>query len=69
VRKEHTLRVKNQTYCLGRQTWIIGVVNVTPDSFYDGGHHLEHEKAIDHGLGLLAEGADIIDIEIGRAHV
>jgi len=62
VRKEHTLRVKNQTYCLGRQTWIIGVVNVTPDSFYDGGLYQEPEKAIDHGLGLLADGADIIDI-------
>jgi dihydropteroate synthase len=62
VRKEHTFRVKNQTYCLGRQTWIIGVVNVTPDSFYDGGLYQEPEKAIDHGLGLLADGADIIDI-------
>ena len=62
MRKEHTLRVKNQTYCLGRQTWIIGVVNVTPDSFYDGGLYQEPEKAIDHGLGLLADGADIIDI-------
>ena len=62
MRKEHTFQVKNQTYCLGRETWIIGIINVTPDSFYDGGHHLEPEKAIDHGLGLLAEGADIIDI-------
>jgi dihydropteroate synthase len=62
VRKEHTFQVKNQTYCLGRQTWIIGVINVTPDSFYDGGLHLEPEKAIDHSLELLAEGADIIDI-------
>lgn len=62
MRKEHTFQVKNQTYCLGRQTWIIGVVNVTPDSFYDGSLYQEPEKAIDHGLGLLAEGADIIDI-------
>jgi dihydropteroate synthase len=37
-------------------------VNVTPDSFYDGGLYQEPEKAIDHGLGLLADGADIIDI-------
>jgi dihydropteroate synthase len=62
VRKEHTFRVKNQAYDLGRQTWIIGVVNVTPDSFYDGGLYREPERAIEHGLGLLAEGADIIDV-------
>jgi dihydropteroate synthase len=62
VRKEHTFQVKNQTYCLGRQTWIIGVVNVTPDSFYDGGLYPDPQTAIDHGLGLLAEGADIIDV-------
>jgi len=62
VRKEHTFQVKSQTYCLGRQTWIIGVINVTPDSFYDGGFYLEPQTAIAHGLELLADGADIIDI-------
>ena len=40
----------------------MGVVNVTPDSFSDGGHFLEPEKAIEHGLRLLEEGADILDI-------
>jgi len=40
----------------------MGVLNVTPDSFSDGGQYLDPEKAIDHGLALLAEGADIIDI-------
>jgi dihydropteroate synthase len=62
VRKAYNFQVKRQTYCLGRHTWIIGVVNVTPDSFSDGGLYLEPEKAVDHGLSLLAEGADIIDI-------
>ena len=62
MRKEHTFQVKSQTYCLGRQTWIIGVINVTPDSFYDGGFYLEPQTAIAHGLELLADGADIIDI-------
>jgi dihydropteroate synthase len=41
---------------------IMGVVNVTPDSFSDGGQHLEPEAAIAHGLRLEAEGADILDI-------
>ena len=62
MKKEHTFQVKSQTYCLGRQTWIIGVINVTPDSFYDGGFYLEPQTAIAHGLELLADGADIIDI-------
>ncbi len=40
----------------------MGVLNVTPDSFYDGGFYFDHKKAIEHGLRLVAEGADIIDI-------
>ena len=41
---------------------IMGVVNVTPDSFSDGGDFIDPQQAIDHGLKLLAEGADILDI-------
>lgn len=40
----------------------MGVVNVTPDSFSDGGKYLEHDAAVAHGLQLLAEGADIVDV-------
>lgn len=40
----------------------MGVVNVTPDSFSDGGRFLEPEKAIAHGLELVAQGADLLDI-------
>ncbi len=40
----------------------MGVLNVTPDSFYDGGLYFDHEKAIEHGLALIADGADIVDI-------
>lgn len=40
----------------------MGVVNVTPDSFSDGGHFLNHDKAIEHGLRLISEGADMLDI-------
>ncbi|MFK7839217.1 MAG: dihydropteroate synthase [Bdellovibrionales bacterium] len=42
--------------------YIMGVVNVTPDSFSDGGHYYNVDKAIEHGLQLLDEGADILDI-------
>jgi dihydropteroate synthase len=44
------------------RTLVIGVVNVTPDSFSDGGEWFDPAAAITHGLDLLAEGADIIDI-------
>ncbi|MCC7040380.1 MAG: dihydropteroate synthase [Burkholderiales bacterium] len=40
----------------------MGVVNVTPDSFFDGGHHFDPERALDHARRLRAEGADIIDV-------
>ncbi len=41
---------------------VMGIVNVTPDSFSDGGRHASAEAAIEHGLRLAAEGADILDI-------
>src|SRR4051812_12840453 len=47
---------------LGKRTLIMGVVNVTPDSFSDGGHFLDRNKAVAHAERLLDEGADIIDI-------
>ena len=40
----------------------MGVLNVTPDSFSDGGRWFDHEKAIAHGLDMVAAGADIIDV-------
>jgi dihydropteroate synthase len=41
---------------------VMGVVNVTPDSFSDGGLWFDEEAAIRHGIGLVAEGADIVDV-------
>src|SRR4051812_18691376 len=40
----------------------MGVLNVTPDSFSDGGRWFDHAAAIEHGLQLVAEGADIVDV-------
>jgi len=45
-----------------QRTLLMGIVNVTPDSFSDGGRHADAEAAIAHGLALLDEGADILDI-------
>lgn len=47
---------------LGRQTLIMGVVNVTPDSFSDGGLYIDADKAVAHAETLLDEGATIIDV-------
>jgi dihydropteroate synthase len=47
---------------LGKRTLIMGVVNVTPDSFSDGGQFLDRDQAIAHAQRLLEEGADIIDV-------
>jgi dihydropteroate synthase len=44
------------------RTLVMGVVNVTPDSFSDGGEWFQPRDAIDHGLELVAEGADLIDV-------
>jgi dihydropteroate synthase len=47
---------------LGKRTLIMGVVNVTPDSFSDGGVNFDRDRAVEHALKLLQDGADIIDI-------
>ena len=47
---------------LGKRTLIMGIVNVTPDSFSDGGHFFDRDAAIAHAEQLLSEGADILDI-------
>jgi dihydropteroate synthase len=47
---------------LGERTLVMGVVNVTPDSFSDGGLFTDAERAVAHGAQLVDEGADIIDI-------
>ncbi len=47
---------------LGKRTLIMGIVNVTPDSFSDGGQFLDRDKALEHAERLLDEGADILDI-------
>jgi dihydropteroate synthase len=59
---ENTLACGPHALEMGRRTLIMGIVNITPDSFSDGGHFCSPEKAIAHGLQLIDEGADILDI-------
>jgi dihydropteroate synthase len=47
---------------LGQRPLVMGVVNVTPDSFSDGGQFLEADTAVRHGVSLVREGADILDV-------
>ena len=55
-------KLRSRSFELGSRTLIMGVVNVTPDSFSDGGSFLAPEAAIDHALELLDQGADILDL-------
>ena len=56
------LRARNFEFVFPRATLVMGIVNVTPDSFSDGGKFFAPESAIRHALELIAQGADIIDI-------
>ncbi len=54
--------IGSRTLLLGKRTLILGVVNVTPDSFSDGGLHLDPDRALEHAAKLIADGADMIDV-------
>jgi dihydropteroate synthase len=61
-RAHYTIRCRKRTFTLGKQTLLMGVLNVTPDSFSDGGLFFDREKAIARGMKMIEEGADFIDI-------
>src|SRR5258708_14620635 len=56
------LRARQFTFTFPRPALVMGVVNVTPDSFSDGGKFFDPAAAVEYALELIAEGADIIDI-------
>src|SRR5581483_7793940 len=62
MRPNFAWRLRSRTLALGQRTLVMGVVNVTPDSFSDGGLYVSAERAIEHALRLVGEGADILDI-------
>jgi dihydropteroate synthase len=55
-------RLRTKTLSLPRRPLLMGIVNVTPDSFSDGGRYRDPVMAIKHGMALAAAGADILDV-------
>jgi dihydropteroate synthase len=55
-------RLRRRDLPLGKRCLVMGIVNVTPDSFSDGGRFLQTDAAIAHGLELVRQGADLLDI-------
>lgn len=62
MRQRFEWHLGKRCLALGERTLVMGVVNVTPDSFSDGGLHFDEERAVAHALHLLDEGADIVDV-------
>ena len=61
-RKTFRLKLRSTILTLGSRTLIMGVLNVTPDSFSDGGKFFDPQKAVDHALKMQRDGADLLDI-------
>ncbi|MCI0532318.1 MAG: dihydropteroate synthase [candidate division Zixibacteria bacterium] len=61
-RPETSAQLKGKVYDFHSRTYIMGVLNVTPDSFSDGGRFLDIDSAIRQGISMAEEGADIIDV-------
>lgn len=61
-RKRFKLKLASGTIALGERTLVMGVLNVTPDSFSDGGKFLQPETAIEHAFAMERAGADLLDI-------
>lgn len=63
MRKRFTIPLSNgSTLLLGDRTLVVGVLNVTPDSFSDGGRHFDASEAISHAMKMQDDGADIVEI-------
>lgn len=56
------LELGGRTFAWGSRTYVMGIVNVTPDSFSDGGRYFDAEAAIAHGVALAEAGADLLDV-------
>lgn len=56
------MKIADKTFPAGPNARILGILNITPDSFYDGGRHADHGAAVSRARDLAAAGADIIDV-------
>jgi len=61
-RKEYTLRLRSVPWVMGRKTLVMGILNITSDSFSDGGRFLDFDRAVEQARRLVDEGADILDV-------
>ena len=56
------MKIGGEVFTWGTRTYLMGILNATPDSFSDGGKYVDPETAAEHALSMLREGADIIDV-------
>ena len=56
------MKIGSQVLAFGSRTYIMGILNVTPDSFSDGGQYLDPDRAYDHAIKMIDQGADLIDL-------
>jgi dihydropteroate synthase len=61
-RKLFRLQLPSRTLSLGERTLVMGILNVTPDSFSDGGKFFDPQRAVDHALEMQRAGADLVDV-------
>jgi len=62
VHKKPLLKCGKYRFDFTERTYIMGILNITPDSFSNGGKYLNHDRAFDHAQRMVEEGADIIDV-------
>src|SRR5438270_6706567 len=62
IRPRFNWNLRSRSLALGERTLVMGILNITPDSFSDGGDFFSHDKALKRALEMLDEGADILDI-------
>jgi dihydropteroate synthase len=60
--REYVLHCGDKKLILGREPVIMGILNVTPNSFSDGGRYAAEDQAVEHGLAMVSDGAGIIDV-------
>ncbi|SHJ01930.1 dihydropteroate synthase [Parasporobacterium paucivorans DSM 15970] len=60
--KDYKMMIGQKEICFGKQTYIMGILNVTPDSFSDGGDYTDTDKAVEHAKDMLHDGAVMIDV-------
>jgi dihydropteroate synthase len=60
--ESNNMIIGSKEFPLGKRTYVMGILNITPDSFSDGGKHNRLDEAVDHALRMVEEGADIIDV-------